>query len=120
MLLPWRSNSMSFLDDVFTDILGELETNSAINKTRDHTTDIHLEYGFPGVKRKDIAISTNGNKLTIKVDSDREKFEKIIATDIHNLDKVDAKYEDGLLTIDIPLREKPKEKHKLVEIREGP
>lgn len=81
--------------------------------------DLHIEYAFPGIPKKNISIKVEDNTLTINVDHERAKFAKKVATDIHDLNKVNANYEDGLLTIDVPLKIKPKSATKSIEIK-GP
>lgn len=113
--MTWRSNAVPTLFDEMDrlfDVFG-------VKAYEPEKKDLHIEYAFPGVPKKDISIKVEGNTLTVKVDHERARFEKKVATDIHDLDKVNANYEDGLLTIDAPLKIKPKSATKSIEIK-GP
>ena len=79
---------------------------------------------MPGVKKDDIAVSIDGNHVTISGEVKREKEEKkgeeVIRSERyygkvsrsfllpHDLDegKVDARYSDGVLNLTLPLKEK--------------
>lgn len=83
----------------------------------------HVEAELPGIERKDLDVSIDGNILTLKGER-RTKQEtrhqdflmqessygsflrRLVLPDGVNADKVHAAYEDGILTITMPLEKK--------------
>ena len=87
----------------------------------------HLEIDLPGIKKENIDISVNDGVLTIsgerKLEKKQEKenyvriesffgrFERSFKLPADaNLDNIEAKYEDGVLKIFIPKKQKPEGK----------
>lgn len=101
-----------FIEDVFDDIL-----SMAFTPRAEPREDLHYEYGLPGVKKEEITVTTEGRNLTIKVESTKRNTEKtLIVSDLHDLEKTKVKYRDGLLTLDIPLKEEKKPKFRNIQI----
>lgn len=111
--MTWRANLVPTLFDEMDRLFDSFGAKAYEPKKEA----IHIEYAFPGVPKKDISIKVEGNALTVKVNNERADFEKTIVTDIHDLDKITASYTDGLLVIDVPLKEKPKGATKQIEIK---
>lgn len=111
--MTWRAN---LIPTLFDD-MDRLMDSFGRKPYEPEKKDLHIEYAFPGVPRKDISLQVEDNALKVKVDHERAKFDKIIVTDIHDLDKIIATYNDGLLVIDVPLKAKPKNAAKEIEIK---
>ncbi|ABG57525.1 Hsp20/alpha crystallin family protein [Cytophaga hutchinsonii] len=95
-----------------------------------------IEVAAPGMNKKDFNVQVDGNVLTIrsektteKEDANNEKYttrefsyQSFVRTfnlpkDIADTDKIEAKYEDGVLHVLIPKKEKEKVKEsRLVEV----
>jgi len=111
--MKWRANLIPTLFDEMDSLFDSFGAKAYEPEKKD----LHIEYAFPGVPRKDISLQVEGNTLKVKVDHERANFEKAIMTNIHDLEKINAAYNDGLLVIDIPLKEKPKGVTKQIEIK---
>jgi HSP20 family protein len=101
---------------------------------KEEDTKYHVELSAPGYKREDIKVSVEDDTLTItgevKVENEETK-ENYVKREFRsgnfkrsfnlngmvNVDKIDAKYEDGILKIDLPKVEN--EVKKLKEITVG-
>lgn len=86
------------------------------------TKDLRLEYSFPGVKKNEISVTYENDTLIIAVDSKRmkRKIEQRIPSKYYNIDKIDVKYEDGLMEITVPLLKTEDRKDvKKIEIKGG-
>lgn len=111
-----RPNSVSSLN---------FQTSGYVNETDDHYM---VSFDMPGVKKDDIKIETRGNQLMItgerrsepKNNSGRSygKFERIFTmpNTVDN-DKIEAHYEDGVLSIALPKVEVAKPK--TIQIQSG-
>jgi len=101
-----------FFNDLFTDFIYQ-----PINDTN-KAEKIHIEMELAGVKKEEIKISVEEGYLRIAVDSKKRNGSRIISlSKYHNTDNAVAKYEDGLLTIDIPLKKVEEKPKKLIEIK---
>lgn len=84
-----------------------------------------VSLAVPGMKKDDFKIDVHGNMLTISCDKDETKEEKdkkftrkeysyysfsrsFTLPDEVNAEKIDARYEDGLLKISLPRKEEAK------------
>ena len=106
----------------------------AIANIKEEETKYHVELSAPGYKRDDIKVSVEDDTLTItgelKTENEAKK-ENYVKREFRsgnfkrsfnlngmvNLEKIDAKYEDGILKIDLPKIEN--EVKKLKEIKVG-
>ena len=85
----------------------------------------NVSLAVPGMKKDDFKIDVNGNMLTISCEKDETKEEKdkrytrkeysyssfsrsFTLPDEVNTEKIDAKYEDGLLKLSLPRKEEAK------------
>lgn len=96
-----------------------------INETKDHYL---VSFDTPGVKKEDIKIEVQGNELVISGERHREntlrheraygKFERTfeLPTSI-NADKIEAQYENGVLSVALPKAEAAK--GRTVQIQSG-
>ena len=93
----------------------------------ENTDGFHLEMAVPGFKKKDFNISVEKDELLIsaEVKTDKEEVEDnftrrefgygsfqrtFVLPETVNGDKIEAKYEDGILNISIPKKEEAKPK----------
>lgn len=126
----------SMFDEFWKDWQGENNNSDWVPAAniKEEETKYHVELSAPGYKREDIKVSVEDDTLTItgqvKVENE-EKKENYIKREFRsgnfkrsfnlngmvNLDKIDAKYEDGVLKIDLPKVEN--EVKKLKEIKVG-
>lgn len=102
----------------------------AVNIT-EHSDEYKVSLAAPGLKKEDFKIDVDGNMLTISSEKEESKEEKdktftrkeynyssfsrsfTLPTEI-NREKIEAKYEDGVLKISLPRKEeakKPTAKH---------
>jgi len=102
----------------------------AVNIT-EHKDEYQVALAVPGMKKDDFKIDVDGNMLTISSEKEENKEEKdkkftrkeynyssfsrsFTIPDEINKEKIDAKYEDGVLRISLPRKEeakKPTAKH---------
>ena len=103
--------------------ISEPEMQIKVNVTRSDGA-YAVDAEMPGVKKDDIVVSVDGSMVTISGEVKREKEEKkgeqVVRSERyfgkvsrsfslpHDIDEaaVTAKYEDGVLKLDLPLREK--------------
>lgn len=82
--------------------------------------DFKVELELAGTKRADISVKLKGDKLYIQYLSarDNQKYEAVYSCPERDFDysKADCRYEDGLLTVKIPLRAE-KENEYTLDIR---
>ena len=96
-----------------------------------------VEMAAPGMEKKDFKIELDGNALTISSEKQNESEEKEgenysrkefnyqsfyrtfhLPKEVVNSDKIKAKYENGLLRLEIPKREEAKQKPvRLIDIQ---
>ena len=109
---------------------GRVMNTPAVNIT-EQKDDYLVSLAAPGMKKEDFKIDVDGNMLTISSEKEETKEEKekkftrkeysyssfsrsFTLPDEVNKEKIDARYEDGVLKISLPRREeakKPAAKH---------
>jgi HSP20 family protein len=112
---PWNE---WFDDSLFR---GRTMNIPAVNIT-EHKNEFKVELAVPGMKKNDFKIDVDGNMLTIsseKEESNEEKEKRFTRKEYSyssfsrsftlpeeiNLDKIEAKYEDGVLKLSLPRKE---------------
>ena len=123
----------SFFDDFFTRELfnwpSDSSTGTSIPKANIYETDaeFHVEMAAPGMNRDDFKVELDNNMLTIssqREDSAEEdkrnyqrreySFQSFVRTfhlpDSAEVEKINAKYNDGILNLIIPKKEEAKRK----------
>jgi HSP20 family protein len=95
-----------------------------------------VEVAAPGMSKKDFKVELDGNTLTISSEKSREEEDKedekysrkefsyqsfqrtfTLQKDVVDIDKIEARYENGLLHLAIPKKEEAKQKPpRLIEI----
>lgn len=81
--------------------------------------DYNGEFAFPGVRKEDVHVTHDGTDLRIKVDTERTKKDLLVRlpSDEYDVDKLTAKYEDGLLRVSVPLRKGKEEGVKKIAVQ---
>ena len=107
-----------------TNFLGRQFHIPSVNIT-ENKDEYSVSLAVPGMKKDDFKIDVNGNMLTISCEKDETKKEKdkkytrkeysyssfsrsFTLPDEVNREKIDARYEDGLLKISLPRKEEAK------------
>lgn len=108
-----------------------VDTPLAFNLITDTDKDITLELGMAGVKKENLKISRKGRTFTItcvgvgvvnnngdkkigyikkglKVPSDKDVVSTFVVPDTFDVEKVKFTYENGLLTVVVPIRDEEK------------
>jgi HSP20 family protein len=118
-LRPWNT----WFED--TDALwGKGTTMPAVNIV-DNKDDFSVSVAVPGMKKEDFNIDVNGNMLTISCEKEENKEQKeakftrkeynyssfsrsFTLPDEVNKEKINARYEDGVLNLSLPKKEEAK------------
>ncbi len=131
-LFPWISDILDefFNTDIFNDVPAVASSVPAVNIKETDKAYV-IELAAPGLKKDDFEIDLDNNVLTISYKKKEEKEEEdanytrrefyftefkrsFTLPETANLDKIDAKYKDGILEITIEKKEeaqvKPKKK----------
>lgn len=109
------SNTFNSLFDEFR-IPGGLKINQDIAPT----SDFKATYEIAGVKKNEIDVSYANNQLLIKINSKYKGNRSVcqsLRADYYDVDKIDVKYEDGLLEIKVPLKRTKESDVKKIEIK---
>jgi len=107
------------------------DTNTTIPAVniKETSENYEVEVAAPGMTKKDFKVELDGNSLTISSERSNEKEEKdderysrkefsyqsfqrtfTLQKDVMDIDKIQAKYENGLLHLVIPKKEEAKQK----------
>lgn len=104
------------------------QTLPAVN-IKETKNDFNLEFASPGFSKKDFKIDLEENVLTVSAEKEKEKSEEtdnftkkefsynsfsrsFTLPKSVNAEKIDAKYNDGILKLSIPKKEEAKLLHK--------
>lgn len=80
----------------------------------DQSSTLHLEFTIPGVRKEDINLKLNDDSFNLKADkSDIEYVSSGRFCCPVEIKKTKANYENGLLLINIPLKDPWKDAHKV-------
>jgi len=135
-----RPLATEFMGDLFNDFdraVNAVTSTVATQINCDiHETDDHylVSFDMPGVKKEDIKIDLQGNRLIVSGERRREqsenrkstlwyersygKFERtFVLPSIVEADKIEAQYEDGVLNVALPKAEKAKPRQ--IQIQSG-
>jgi HSP20 family protein len=98
-----------------------------------HENEVVLHFDLPGIRREDIDVTVDHGTLTVTATRDEEKTEagrpfirervhgslrrRIYLGDAYDADKVEAAYDNGVLTVTVPVAEQAKARK--VEISTG-
>lgn len=76
---------------------------------------IHLEFTIPGVRKEDIELKLNDDSFHLK--ADRDDVEYVSSGKLcgpAEIEKTEANYENGLLLINIPLKDPWKDAYEVI------
>jgi len=123
----------NFVDRFFNDefVGGSVPSLSPKVDIAETDKEYEIQFHVPGVKKTDFNIDLNGDQLTISGErklNDEEKEKNFHSVESHfgsfsrtfylpevvNREKVDAKYEDGILMVTLPKDEKQTAKKQIV------
>ena len=115
-------NMWAEFDELFNIFNEDFKTKYDAENNKDFTTELPL----PGLTKENLSIEVSGRNLIIRTKIDNaEGFVKRYAdssysyylSDLHDLTKTEAKMENGLLKIKVPLKKKDEKKNITVEIK---
>ena len=130
MISNFWNEMPSFFDKTFSpEVTGEAPVN--ITETKDA---YKLEFALPGRSKEDFNVSIDKNLLTVSYEKKQEQeenedkrirreysyesFKRTFTLDERiNADSIAAKYENGILTLELPKKEELKVSPKQVEIK---
>ncbi len=131
---------LALFEDFFRPVVPTLENQMgrlvvpAVNIIEDDKG-VEIDLAAPGLKKDDFEIKVEDNVLTISAHKEEEKLEEganfikkefgyenfqrsfTLPDNVFDIDKVEAKYEDGVLKIYIPKLEEQQKKVKKVKIK---
>ena len=131
--LPGSSNVFDsiFNDTFFSDRMMTRVPAANISETTDH---FHVELAAPGLKKEDFNLKLERDVLSVSVEQNNQNEQSsrnyakrefcyssfvraFTLPDSANIEGIQAKYTDGVLTIDIPKREEAKLITRQIEIQ---
>ncbi|MCK5129098.1 MAG: Hsp20/alpha crystallin family protein [Clostridiales bacterium] len=133
-LRPYSISDTLFSDDFLKSFFGrDLLPSQMKIDVKDEGDKYVLEAELPGVSKEDINIEINDGVLTLSTQFDSQKSEekdnyvyrernygsqcRSFSLDNINDEKIDAKYQDGILVIDLPKMEEAKKLTRSVDIK---
>ncbi len=132
-LRPYTLANTFFDDDIFKSFFGNSFGVSQMSiDVKDEKDKYVIEAELPGINKEDINIDIEGGVLTLSTHCDSEKNEenenyvyrerrygsvsRSFALDNIDDENIKAKYENGILMIDLPKRELEKKLNKSIDI----
>ncbi|MGI6118976.1 MAG: Hsp20/alpha crystallin family protein [Desulfosporosinus sp.] len=135
-----KYNDLFDIDNIFEGFFNDrffptLYKNSAQMKVdvKENENDYLLEAELPGIKKEEVNLQIDDDRLTISVEKNEQVEEekdnyirrersyssmtRTFAIDNVDTDKVSAKYEDGILTVTLPKKLKKAIEGKRIEIK---
>ena len=125
----------SFVDDFFADFNKPIRKTSvpAVN-VLENENGFRLEVAAPGFNKENFKINLNDNILTVSGEQkteNNEKTERYTRKEFSNVsfkrsftlpeninsEQIDAKYEEGILKVNLPKKSLPTPNHKLIDIQ---
>ncbi len=123
-----------YLDDIFDDFISSRKEQHMKCDIYEKGSDYHIEMDIPGFNKEEISVETKDGYLTIKAekknevneeDKDRNyirrertygQYERSFYLGDLDEDKIDAKFDNGMLKITVPKKEEVDTK-KVIEIQ---
>ena len=137
---PVKGPMLALFDEFFRPMVPSLENQMgrlvvpAVNIIEDEKG-VEIDVAAPGLKKDDFEIKVEDNILTISAHKEQEKLEEganyikkefgyetfqrsfTLPENMFNTDKIEAKYEDGILKIYIPKVEEQQKKVKKIKVK---
>jgi HSP20 family molecular chaperone IbpA len=111
---------VSSLSDLFDVMVEDLEDSLLARRAKVVATkDFREVLELPGVKKSEISISHDGANLWIRIASTKRSGSKsfYLPPSRYDIDKISVTYEDGILTVEVPLMESLKAAPKEIPIK---
>lgn len=123
-----------YLDDIFDDFISSRKEQNMKCDIYEKGGDYHIEMDIPGFTKEEISVETKDGYLTISALKNEEtkdegkdknyirrervygKYERTFYLGDLDEDKIDAKFENGMLKITVPKKEQVETK-KVIEIK---
>ncbi len=123
-----------YLDDIFDDFISSRKEQHMKCDIYEKGGDYHIEMDIPGFNKEEISVETKDGYLTIKAEKKNEeteedndknyirrertygKYERSFYLGDLDEDKIDAKFDNGMLKITVPKKEEVDTK-KVIEIQ---
>ena len=123
----------SLVNEFFSDAFNAIDTRSFKTDVKENDDEYVIESELPGLEKDDINIEITDNYLTIsahneeKIEEENENyirrerrtgsFQRVFQIDNVKEDEIDAKYENGILMVTLPKKEKSAPKKKTIDIK---
>ncbi|HKL74847.1 MAG TPA: Hsp20/alpha crystallin family protein [Halanaerobiales bacterium] len=123
----------SLVNEFFSDAFNAIDTKSFKTDVKETDENYIIESELPGLSKEDINIEITDNYLTISAQNEekfeeekenyirRERrtgsFQRVFQIDNVKEDEIDAKYENGILEVTLPKKEKQTPKKKTIDIK---
>lgn len=122
-----------YLDDIFDDFISSKKEQNMKCDIYEKGGDYHIEMDIPGFNKDEISVETKDGYLTITAEKNNEvkeeqeknyirrervygKYERSFYLGDLDEDKIDAKFDNGMLLITVPKKEEVETK-KIIEIK---
>lgn len=117
--VPMRYQLTYLLDSFFSELLPNTCPARLNFDQSDNKEDFNYSLALPGVKKEEIKVFYNSPFLTVAIDSKRQKKTEAfrLPEEIFDYDKINVKYEDGLLEINLPVKKEEKKPVKIIELK---
>ncbi|MGM0436947.1 MAG: Hsp20/alpha crystallin family protein [Bacillota bacterium] len=123
----------SLVNEFFSDAFNALDTKSFKTDVKETDENYIIESELPGLSKDDINIEITDDYLTIsaqneeKIEEENENyirrerrtgsFQRVFQIDNVKEEEIDAKYENGILEVTLPKKEKKTPKKKTIDIK---
>jgi len=123
----------SLVNEFFSDAFNAIDTKSFKTDVKETDENYIIESELPGLSKEDINIEITDNYLTISAQNEekfeeekenyirRERrtgsFQRVFQIDNVKEDEINAKYENGILEVTLPKKEKQTPKKKTIDIK---
>ena len=123
----------SLVNEFFSDAFNAIDTRSFKTDVKENDDEYVIESELPGLEKDDINIEITDNYLTIsahneeKVEEENENyirrerrtgsFQRVFQIDNVKEDEIDAEYENGILKVILPKKEKTTPKKRTIDIK---
>ena len=123
----------NLVNEFFSDAFNALDTKSFKTDVKENDDSYIIESELPGLSKDDIDIEITDNYLTISAQNEEEfedenenyirrerrtgSFQRVFQIDNVKEEEIDAKYENGILEVVLPKKEKKTPEKKTIDIK---